>query len=280
MKEKKKSLTAAEEVKFQEILQKHVALQTEQPPKKEIVRVINKFWKMQGYKNPKVLIADSPFHANKIKNKIENGGSMVAYWSGWYASCVAMCDFCQNIDLDVDKSKYNDLYDWVYCCPYILFNETDVIVSKKPIEVHFNDMGQLHNESGKSIKFSDGWGTWTLNGVRVDKQIVMSPETQTMEQINKEGNEEVKRIRIERYGWVKYLENVNAKLIDYRDNTIENNTEEQLYDIRNGERKVLVCLCPSTGKRFCLEVSPEVTTCEEAQSLISHGFSSRIISSS
>ena len=73
---------------------------------------------------------------------------------------------------------------------------------------------RLHNEEGPSVMYRDGFSVWSLNGVRVNEQIVMRPETQTLDQIHQEKNEEVRAIRIERYGWVKYLEDVGAKPIN------------------------------------------------------------------
>ena len=118
---------------------------------------------------------------------------------------------------------------------------------------------------------------WFLSGVLVDEQIVMQPQTQTIKQIRGEKNEEVKRIRIERFGWPDYLQGINARLIDSRRNDVEG-TRESLYRADNAA--VLVCACPSTAKVFGLEVPPNVETCQQAQSFLSSGLNSRIISAS
>ena len=116
-----------------------------------------------------------------------------------------------------------------------------------------------------------------INGVLVDEQIVMRPETQTVEQISKEENAEIKRIRAERYGWNRYLSGINAERIDKRRNDIEG-TREYLYSA--DDMKILLCVCPSTAKVFSLEVDGSVTTCEQAQNYLSSGLSGRIISAS
>jgi dissimilatory sulfite reductase (desulfoviridin) alpha/beta subunit len=91
-----------------------------------------------------------------------------------------------------------------------------------------------------SCRFADNWGIGQLTGVEVDEQIVMSPETQTVKQIRKEENEEVKRIRIDRYGWNKYFEEINAKTIDERDNDIEGTKE---FLLRSDEDDMTALLC-------------------------------------
>ena len=106
----------------------------------------------------------------------------------------------------------------------------------------------------------------------------MRPETQTIKEIRNEDNEEVKRIRIERYSWQKYLNEINATLIDERRNDIEG-TREYLFKA-DDDMRALLCACPSTHKEFVLEVPPETETCEDAQAWLSNGLSRRIISAS
>jgi hypothetical protein len=119
---------------------------------------------------------------------------------------------------------------------------------------------------------------WSINGVAVNEQIVMQPGTQTVEEIRGEENEEVKRIRIERFTWERYLKESNAKRIHCRKNDIEG-TLESLYETPDGI-KTLVCACPSTAKVFALEVEPSIATCDAAQRYLSSGLSGRIISAS
>ena len=105
---------------------------------------------------------------------------------------------------------------------------------------------------------------WYIDGVEVDEQIVMRPNTQTIDQILNEENMEVRRVRIERYGAVNFLREAGAFLLDQRSNNVEN-TEEALYGI--GDQKFLVATCP-TGRVFCMEVPTRVQTCQDAQSYL------------
>ena len=104
----------------------------------------------------------------------------------------------------------------------------------------------------------------------------MQPRTQTVEQIRAEQNAEIKRIRIERFGWDQYLTATQAKVIDRRRNDVEC-TKEALMHV--DDMTVLVCHCTSTGRVYSLEVDPAVKTCEQAQNFLWSGsrLASRVV---
>lgn len=136
-----------------------------------------------------------------------------------------------------------------------------VIVSDRPCEIHVID-GAMHNEDGPSLAFRDGWKLWHINGITVDEQIVMRPETQTVAQIRAEKNADVKSIRIRRFGWVRYLKESGASLVDSRRNDIDG-THEALYRTEEGDTQ-LVAVCP-TGRVFAMGVPPQINDCVSAQ---------------
>ena len=121
--------------------------------------------------------------------------------------------------------------------------------------------GQRHREDGPAIIRANGRQEWYIDEVEVTEQIVMHPETLTVNQIKKETNSERRAIMVERFGWLRYLQESDAQLIDKRDNVVEN-TKEALYK-GLGDRRLLVT-CP-TGRVFVLGVPSEVTSCEQAQ---------------
>jgi len=120
---------------------------------------------------------------------------------------------------------------------------------------------RLHREDGPAVIYANGLQVWYLNGVEVTEQIVMHPETLNVNQIKKERNAEVRAIMVERFGWLRYLQESNAQLIDKRDNLIEN-TKEALYEGLRDCR--LVVTCP-TGRVFVLGIPSRIKTCEQAQ---------------
>lgn len=97
-----------------------------------------------------------------------------------------------------DREKYDkfqlicqELF-WVFPCRDICY------VVDKPRFIGWQD-GVIHASDRAAVEFADGFKVWAIEGVLVDEQIVVSPESQTIEQIRNEGNEEVRRIRIERF---------------------------------------------------------------------------------
>src|SRR6185437_4255412 len=146
------------------------------------------------------------------------------------------------------------------------------ILTERPELLQRDPDGRLHCESGPSLRYPDGFSLWSIHGVRVDEQVILTPQTQTIEQIRNEQNEEIRRIRIERFagsekgsaeGWQKYLCEVGATVLDRRRNDIEG-TREVLYRSAAGE-VLLVTHCPSTARVYALERPKEIKTCEQAQ---------------
>ena len=108
-----------------------------------------------------------------------------------------------------------------------------------------------------------------LHGVLVPAYAVLRPEWITLDEIQTEGNEEVRRTLIEQMGWEKYLHGTNAKLLDTRRNDRDGMIEE-LFAVDVGPTR-FICIDPSTGRRYALGVLREIRTCVEAQNWLSHG---------
>ncbi len=237
------------------------------PSEYEAVKeAVFRMWSSIGHPDPQVLLCDSPKACidratEDIKGtKRADHPRYVSFgwqaWAGWFEAAKV-------IGVEFDEQKYTLLHEWckhagTMCIPY----DKVVYVSQRPDEVHWEDR-QLHNEKGAAVRWSDGYSVWSIEGVLVNEQIVMSPETQTVEQINKEPNEEVRRIRIERFGWSRYVDEC-CEVQHVNRNEIEA-TVEILVKTPHIQR--LLTHCPSTGRRYSLAIpGEEVKTCDEAQS--------------
>ena len=275
---KKSELTPEEAAQIPEYQTKYMEMATRETTQEKVEKAVHRqLNKILDNQNIKVELVDSPLAAKRKMKKIA-GDNFVEYRSIWFLGYISKYEYSRDVlGCEIDADKFEELSDWALNVPYIVFNEEIAFVSKMPESISYDDQRRLHNDDGPSVRFRDGFGLYTLNGVAVDEQIVMKPETQTVEQIRKEENEEVKRLRIERFGWQQYMDGIGAKLIDERRNDIEA-TLEFLFVGNDGQSDLglLVTNCPSTGKEFQLEVDPQSRTCEQAQNSISCGLAALV----
>lgn len=155
------------------------------------------------------------------------------------------------------------------------------LLCEHPVVMSMSDASildrQLHCADGPAMLFADGLGFYCFNGVVVNEQIICEPHTQTVDQILNESNEEVRRIRIEQFGWVPLLSRTSAQVLDHMRDAITQTHEflMQLADIR-----VLVCACPSTARVYAMQVPLYCMTVSQAQDFLSSGLSQRLIGAS
>jgi len=142
----------------------------------------------------------------------------------------------------------------------------------KPTVHKLDNPRRLHNESAAALE-SDIEHLYFIHGVMVPAFVVLRPDWITLDHITREENQEVRRIMIERYGWIRYLADSNAKIVHKRKNEIDNQFE-QLYEIDGG--RVLVVSDPSTARIYSLRVPRDVKSCEDAQRWLSCGLSARL----
>jgi hypothetical protein len=141
-------------------------------------------------------------------------------------------------------------------------------VSERHNILNRNSDGRLHCENGPALGYPDGFYIWAINGIRIDEQIVMRPETQTIKQIDGEQNNDIRSIRIQRFGWTRYIKETNSKCIDHRTNDVSG-TPEAIYRTPKGEQRFIVGC--STGRIFALGVPGNIETCEQAQLYLQGG---------
>jgi len=188
------------------------------------------------------------------------------------AGFLGLCEYYRDVLAIPGASKASALIRLGKCCGWWAAYQNVAIFQDRHETLHRDNLGRLHAEDGPAVKYRDGWGVWAIHGVRVDEQVVVRPETQTIEQIKQEKNEEV---RIERFGWARYLDECGAKVVDRRRNDIDTQ-RETLYQMDDGSKRLRV-RDPSTGREYALGVPRDVDTCEAAQRWLSHGLSDRCI---
>jgi hypothetical protein len=196
---------------------------------------------------------------------------------GW----LSYYDFAGRIGIKYDAKDIETLDCWMRlansACWWQPRNGV-ALMCNRAAELNLDGQGRMHNDAGPAMRFRDGYSVWSIGGVLIDEQVVMKGDSQTVDQIRKEQNEEVKRIRIERFaglstpsqmGWRRYLAAVEAKPIDRRENDIDG-TNEALF--RTPDNMVIFLgACRSTGRIYALEQPQEIRTCEQAQNWMRSG---------
>jgi len=191
-------------------------------------------------------------------------GESESYWIAFYK-------YCGTLPLLVpytEESK-KKLSAWVQYAEntgwWWAYKNVD-IVARRPTLLCWEKTGKshrLHCDTGPAATWRDGWALWSIHGVAVDEQIVMRPQQQTIAEIERERNAEVKRIRIERFGWPRYLAETGAVVLHERRNDVDG-TREALMQSNDGQ-VLLVCACPSTARVYAMRVSREIKLCQDAQ---------------
>jgi len=132
--------------------------------------------------------------------------------------------------------------------------------------------GELHREDGPAIiNNNNNESSFFITGIRVDQQIVENPSSQTIQQITNEENIEVRRIRIERFGWENFLLQGECKIIAKGENDIEF-TKEAIVKVgpNNFVQRFFLGACPSTGRIFAMELPENINTTKQARQYLSN----------
>lgn len=265
---------AMEEVFCQKWIQRALNTERIDPAKAEIA--VRSLYTMLGEPMPKFEIHDGPIAAwkrvceiatNDPAKRAELEKNIVlplidgVINAGYYA----YLDFLDYIGVKVGEIEEVKLYRTLAEVAWVWPMEGICILSENPSQIHIDGDGNLHNESGPSVAYRDGLTMWDINGIQVDEQIVMDPSSQTIKQILNDSNADRQAIRIERFGWLPFLKQTNAKVLDERTNDVEG-TYEVLYETTVGNLvgNRLVGTCP-TGKIPVMGVPTRIRTCEEAQ---------------
>lgn len=105
-------------------------------------------------------------------------------------------------------------------------------------------------------------------GVRVDQRVAFQPETLTAREALAEANAELRRVMIERMGYLRFAQEANPTVLD---DDLDAGGPRQLLKIDLNEDEPLVglaCACPSTGRRYLIRVPPKTLTCHQAAAWI------------
>jgi hypothetical protein len=159
---------------------------------------------------------------------------------------------------------------WLLCqnAGWTLPHKNVCWVSERHNILRRDDRGRLHCENGPALAYPDGWCIYAWHGVRVPERIIMRPETIIPNEIAGEGNAEIRRVMLEKFGREKFLtlrSCVKAHTDDwgtlYRNNAIRDINDEPYCFVK------VVNATPEpdgTFKDYILRVHPRCRTAREA----------------
>jgi hypothetical protein len=172
----------------------------------------------------------------------------------WY---VFEFEYCQNPDSDKLPNENDKIY-LEYCellmqakeagLGYRVEWEDTLYLAPTPL-VTINSRNQFHNDSAPAIRWKGGREFYFFNGVAVNEQIIMRPETLTKEDVINEKNEEVRRVMVEKIGAERFAKMMDFKVVNEDDFGALITTEI------NGDVYMFAhVLCPSTQREYYLQV--------------------------
>ena len=148
-----------------------------------------------------------------------------------------------------------------YCGWWWPFDEL-CILSERPSVLKINDRSQLHCDGGPSLLYPDGFSLFTLNGVCVPENIVMTPaEELDPKLIFSETNAEIRREILRKMGIDRFIQYCNPKVLDAKG-------DYELLEINDIERfprmVYLKMINPSIGTYHVEGVADHCKTVQEA----------------
>ncbi len=190
-------------------------------------------------------------------NLMWQGGSN---WSPWSA----YISFFRHIaKLGIDYSAWDDFEQLSQLSGARYMHEKFTIVCERHTEVHRDENGQPHCETGPAITWADGYSRYYWHGVNVPAEWIDDKDGVSPSLAISWKNIEQRRALCEILGWEKVLDSVDAQVIDEdRDPMVGTLIRCNLPDAPQSQFLRVRC---GTGRNFCLPIPEDVTTAIGAQ---------------
>ncbi len=152
----------------------------------------------------------------------------------------------------------------------LLFYEGIAFVCEYPVHSRLDAEHRFHDENGPALKFADEFAAHFWHGRRVTRETIESPQSITVEQIEKEKNVETRSILVERYGLERFIIDSGARKIHEDECGVLYHKVFTSHDSLTDEPLVVVMVDNSTPEpdgtrqRFFLRVPPTIKSAREA----------------
>ena len=197
-------LTEAQKARFPEFIKKwiDIGLSCEPADRKEAEKGIVEMYKTAGLKKPKIVWCTSPLSqgitrqivqkleadgllkkgekiGDSVRNSVRNSvGASVgdSVWDSGYgqhdANWLAFYDFFNDVlGLKNETEKLSGLWQVSKNAGWYLPHENICWVSERHNFLSRDEQGRLHNEHGMALTYPDGWGIYSLHGVRFKEDL-------------------------------------------------------------------------------------------------------------
>lgn len=195
------------------------------------------------------------------------GGQWWLAWQAYTSFFREVCDLELDGDIwerDIAYARAQESVGWWW--PHTHF----IVVTDRPkvvktVQVRESGWGshQMHCDDGPALGYRDGWNLWFIDGIQVDEQIVMRPETLTIQQIQDERNVEKRRVMRQQYGDGKYLTETGAVVVDMDHEGCEEGAAPRALMRDHEDSLFLVGTDGSTGRSYFMPIE-NAKTCAEA----------------
>lgn len=230
---------------------------------KKIQEGINFIYGLADLKEPEIVICSSPMHMAQEAG-LQKGETIDYLGCGYDSGWTAFYDFFQRIGLEYDKELRFDVWKEFILNSGVFATvlcENVAFVCIRPCIVGRNDNGDLHSETGPAIAWRDGYAEYSINGVWVTEELIMTPADKLdPKSVLTEQNAEVRREIVRKIGLERISEALNAKVIDTQDGY-----ELLTLDLGdNRHRPYLKMKNPSIGTYHIEGVHPDCKTVKDA----------------
>lgn len=289
---KLKSLTDSQRARLSEIKDEYIQsfLEYKQINMEVLIPLIKFVYSLIKKEMPKIIIANSPMHGQRIANELcktkskyySFGSYLTIGWASLYAWFDTFVEF--GIITQDKFPKYFTLRKIKEAGIYSTIEfDTAIIIIKRPIEIHRQN-GRLHSLVGPAILWEDGYCQYYINGRNMPRIIFekFKSSALTKEMFLSEQNEDIRAgiyelIESKKEGAM--LEFLDADEIDRKTINHKNNEHEEfiLYKTKqkfNGEEDLngrspaplawLKMSCPSTGQNYLIPTDGSFSNCLDA----------------
>lgn len=248
-------LTKEQESKMKDYAQMglDIGLRTTRIDKQKATEAINFFYKSINMKTPEIVFVASPMEANILINKKKGNAVFEFYYDhisnlyiSYYVNSLFLAEqvVTENTvkeDLKTYLNHFKELHS-----SYLF--DTVCIVSDFPTEINMKD-GRLHNDGGPSIRYSDDFCIYSLNGIKVTKEVAeIKAENITKDMIIKEANADIRRELIRKLTSEQLISVLDSKVLDTETFTITKKVTQKKYVKVKEGRKLVKKLKKTTKK--------------------------------